>query len=1311
MALAFLLSLGVAKMNAQCSGGTMVGTITPTGTYQTLSAVAGDYWEFAATAGMSYEFTFCAGGGDNLGEDTQITILDNTGADAGGYNDDFCGVGSSVTWVPATSGTYRVLLSEYFCTNSAISMGTMAYMVSLPFDPCASIANIAACGTTTTTAIPSGAGSYALGPYAPPGKETIFTFTPSATGPYTITQNTNSVGTWIDYFFKPVSGGCNNTGWTFIQDINASPATSAAFTMTAGVQYYIMLDPEGTAGGSVNWTLNCICNAPTTPVLSATSSTICTGASTTLSISSGTLNDATTWTWYSGSCNGTAAGTGTSITVSPTATTTYFARGTGGCVTTSSCGQITITTTTPTVGFTASPGTTICSGSNVTLSGTGAVSYAWSAGVTNGVAFTPASSTTYTVTGTDGGGCTATATASISLAALPTGTASASPATLCLGAPTTLTSVATPQCLPVSGFTGPFAPANWTTTLTNSNGTVTTTSAPASISMTSSNGLSGAGTTDYSITVTCAGTVTFNWGYTTVDGANYDQPRYAVNSGAAVNMTGFNTAGGTTQNGTQSITVAAGDVIHLQAYSTDNAFGACTVTISNFVAPANTTPTTAWYTVASSGSSFATGSSVSATPSAAGAMNYYAEFTNVLGCVSSPRAAAPVTVNALPSVTAASSVSTVCAGDMVTLNGGGAVSYTWDNGATDNVAFPATATTMYTVTGTDANGCTNTASTTVTVNPLPVVTATATDNDVCIGDMITLNGGGAVSYTWDNGATDNVAFAAMDTTMYTVTGTDANGCVNTASTTVDVNPLPVVTATATDNEVCAGDMVTLNGGGAMSYAWDNGATDNVAFAAMDTTMYTVTGTDVNGCVNTASTTVIVNPLPMVTATSSNDTVCAGDSVMVMGGGATSYTWDNGVTDNVNFAAMSTTLYTVTGTDVNGCMNTDTVTVHVNALPMVTATSSNDTVCAGDSVMVMGGGATSYTWDNGVTDNMNFAAMSTTLYTVTGTDGNGCMNTDTVTVHVNALPMVTAAASDDTICAGDTIVVMGGGAMSYTWDNGAMDNVSFAPAATTLYTVTGTDMNGCMNTASTNVTVNALPAVTASASDNTACAGEMITVNGGGAATYSWNNGVTDNVAFTAFSGTFVVTGTDANGCVNSDSTIVVVNSLPIVTFSPLPVDTLCLNSLPMILTGGSPLGGVYSGAGVTAGSFDPFAAGVGLIPVTYTYTDVNSCSASASQNVQVLTCVGVEENVFASDVNIYPNPANGAFNISISNASFTEMVISIIDIQGKEVFNMVENNITSQYNKQINIDQLAKGMYYIRLNTKSDVKILKLSVN
>jgi hypothetical protein len=166
--------------------------------------------------------------------------------------------------------------------------------------------------------------------------------------------------------------------------------------------------------------------------------------------------------------------------------------------------------------------------------------------------------------------------------------------------------------------------------------------------------------------------------------------------------------------------------------------------------------------------------------------------------------------------------------------------------------------------------------------------------------------------------------------------------------------------------------------------------------------------------------------------------------------------------------------------------------------------------------------------------------------------------------------------------------------------------------------------------------------------------------------------------------------------------------LPAVGLSPFTTP-ICNDLTAYTLTNGNPVGGVYSGSNVTGNTFNSVTAGVGSHPITYTVTDTNGCSNSSTQNITVQSCTGIEE-FNAYEVVVYPNPTSGLFTVAIKNANIEELIISVVDIQGKEVFGSRESNITADYNKQINLEGLSKGMYYIKLSTGSDVKIQKLIV-
>ena len=266
-----------------------------------------------------------------------------------------------------------------------------------------------------------------------------------------------------------------------------------------------------------------------------------------------------------------------------------------------------------------------------------------------------------------------------------------------------------------------------------------------------------------------------------------------------------------------------------------------------------------------------------------------------------------------------SAVNPICNGQSATLTANGATSYAWDNevgAGNDKVVSPAT-TTTYTVTGTDNNNCSNTATITVTVNQLPNISI-STVNPICAGQNATLTANGANSYSWNNnlGEGNNKQVSPATTTSYTVTGTGANGCTNTASVTVTVNQLPSVSISAV-NPICNGQSATLTANGATSYAWDNevGTGNNKEVSPATTTTYTVTGTDDNTCSNTATVTVTVNQLPTVSI-SEVSPICNGQSATLTASGATSYTWDNevGEGNGKQVSPATTTSYTVTGTD-------------------------------------------------------------------------------------------------------------------------------------------------------------------------------------------------------------------------------------------------------------------------------------------------------------------------------------------------------------------------------------------------------------
>ena len=361
-----------------------------------------------------------------------------------------------------------------------------------------------------------------------------------------------------------------------------------------------------------------------------------------------------------------------------------------------------------------------------------------------------------------------------------------------------------------------------------------------------------------------------------------------------------------------------------------------------------------------------------------------------------------VTVLALPTVNAGQDF-TVCAGLSATLNASGAVSYAWNNGVTQGIPFYPNATQTYTVVGTGANGCTNNDQVVVTVSTGPTVNL-STPQTVCANTPATLsaavqnslggfwtttNGTGVISPNVTNG-TVTYTPNTNDPVVVNLTYVATNACGSASqTTTVTVLPIPVVNA-GPDFSVCQGNTATLTatGNGFLTWTTPN-VTNGVAFTPAATATYNVVATGFNNCTNSDQVTVTVLALPDVNA-GADQTICSGESVTLNGEGAVSYQWTGGAANGVAFAPATTATYTVTGTGVNGCENTDQVTVVVNATPVATISVVNDVTLAASPAGM------NYQWINCASgtdapngSTANFTAIANGSYAVIVTSAEGC----------------------------------------------------------------------------------------------------------------------------------------------------------------------------------------------------------------------------------------------------------------------------------------------------------------------------------
>lgn len=218
----------------------------------------------------------------------------------------------------------------------------------------------------------------------------------------------------------------------------------------------------------------------------------------------------------------------------------------------------------------------------------------------------------------------------------------------------------------------------------------------------------------------------------------------------------------------------------------------------------------------------------------------------------------------------------------------------------------------------------------------------ASNSTICMGNSTTLTATGADTYTWSGGVTNGAAFSPTTTASYTVLGTvTLTGCTNTVVSTVTVNALPTVSVTS--GAICAGKSFTMVPSGASTYTISGGS---AIVTPTTNTSYNVTGTSIQGCAstNTAVSTITVNALPTVSATTSSSLLCTGNTASLTATGAVSYTWNTSATTTViAISPTVTTTYTVTGVNANSCSNITTVTQNVSTcagLEMLTSASSN-----------------------------------------------------------------------------------------------------------------------------------------------------------------------------------------------------------------------------------------------------------------------------------------------------------------------------------------------------------------------------------
>ena len=505
--------------------------------------------------------------------------------------------------------------------------------------------------------------------------------------------------------------------------------------------------------------------------------------------------------------------------------------------------------------------------------------------------------------------------------------------------------------------------------------------------------------------------------------------------------------------------------------------------------------------------------------------------------------------------TATNSLSpSICAGQSLTLTTNAVSNYSWSNGATtSSIVITPTSNTIIGLSATSVSNCTTSRNITITVSgSIPTVAVVSNTNSTCLGNTVTLNASGALTYTWSNNVPNGTAFTPTVTSTYTVLG--QNGCGTTSAVaTISVAPLPVAVA-VNPTTSCAGSGAILTSvSTGTSYAWSPGTalTASTVVNPTVTTTYTVVVSD-GICSGTGVVTLSVNPIPTVAVVTTASVICPGETVTLTATGGNNYTWTPGNLSGptITVSPSQATLYNVTGNNQFSCTSGANQVVLVSSSPTISTVASDYLICEGDTSIITATGAQSFTWSTASNSNVIVVnPNTTTTYTVMGTNsGTPCIGMSTVQVAVFSTSV--SVSGPTAVCAGQSATLNASGADTYNWDNGAISGtITVLPSSTTIYTLSSLTSTGNINCAATNtiqVNVNPNPTVTAAATRTYMCAKETNTLTASGALTYSWNSGattpsitVTSSVATTI---AYTVTGTDVNGCKNTLVQTVKVNS-------------------------------------------------------------------------------------------------------------------------------------------------------------------------
>lgn len=658
--------------------------------------------------------------------------------------------------------------------------------------------------------------------------------------------------------------------------------------------------------------------------------------------------------------------------------------------------------------------------------------------------------------------------------------------------------------------------------------------------------------------------------------------------------------------------------------------------------------------------------------------------------------------------------------------------YVWSNGALTQTNTSLLAG-SYEVTITDGNDC-EVILEGIVAQPMALLSAASSTPESTAGandgtaSANPVGGTPPYSFNWSNGGATETITNLMPG-PYSVTVTDANGCITESGTFVstgNVDCSSIVLTVGSENVSCFesedGFAAALVTGGTepYGYLWSNGATTDV-INGLPAGPYSVTISDVNGCQLVESFAIAQPTEIMVDATSTDETTAGandGTAAASASGGTPGYTyaWDNGETTPV-IVDLVPGIYSVTVTDANGCtesMLTIVAVGNVDCTGIELGVSSQGATCFGSNdgsaTAIVNGGVEpyNYEWDNGEST-QTITGLTPGFYNVTITDGVGCALVG-ATIVEQSFEIVTTMQGNDGACGGNAsaqVFATGGTApFTYLWSNGATGNF-IGGLAGGIYTVTVTDVSGCTTVDQVQVQVNSEGIIIDYDIDPISCFGDsdggidLAMLVGTPPYSYQWSNGATTQDLIGVEAGVYSVLIVDAANC-NFITTIELLSPAELlVDIETTPADSGTNGTAAAFANGGTP---PYTYDWSTEAQ-TVVINGLGTGTYSVIVTDANGCTGMQTTTIGTTAVDDIESLTF---FNLYPNPSSGFFQLEAEFSEWEALDVEIYSVVGQLVF--AKHVVGTELRMSVDIRDVAKGTYILRLRGENGSLVRKLVI-